>query len=195
MSKILEVIDSLNNENVDEIKEQLISETKALNENNRQLYQRAKKAEGFEYNKETKEWVKKEAKEKKENPKPNIESPIKSNEPDYAKLAFLEQRGIINKEDQKLIQDEAERLKMPLTDILSMEHIKSQLKNAKDQREASEGTPKGRGKSGSSSQKDIDYWLAKNKTPEDQELAEKVIEARMKKEESGNKFSDELFTG
>lgn len=118
-----------------------------------------------------------------------------ANEPDYARLAFLEQRGLTNADDQKMVQDEATRLKLPLTDVLGMEHIVSKLKTSKDTREAQAGMPKGRGKAGGQSQNDVDYHLAKGTTPDDVELAEKVINARMKKESNSNKFSDELFTG
>lgn len=200
MSKINEVIDSLNNENVEEIKQQLISEANALSKANSDLYKRAKKAEGFEYNRESKEWIKKE--ESKEEPKNNPkQSEAESSEPDYSKLAFLEGRKITHPDDQKLVMEEAQRLKLPLTDILGMEHIKTKLKNANDQRESEEGMPKGRGKSGGSKFKgDVDYWVDRKnadgtyETPEDQELAEKVISRRMKREEQKSKFSDILYT-
>ena len=118
----------------------------------------------------------------------------KTNEPDYARLAFLEQRGLTNADDQKMVQDEAIRLKLPLTDVLGMEHIKSKLKISKDQREAAEGMPKGRGKAGSNLS-DVDVHLAKGTTPSDLAEAEKVINARMAKEKSVSKFSDDLFVG
>ena len=202
MSKLNEVINSLSDENVEEVKETLLSEADVLAKDNKRLYVRAKKAEGFEYNKTQNKWIKKEV--KTESKKPDAkETAEKSNEPDYARLAFLEQRGLKDPDDQKLVQDEAERLKMPLTDVLNMEHIKSKLKDSNDQREAQAGMPKGKGKPGSSGgQHDVDYWLAKGKkedgtyhTPDDPELASKIIDARVKKEEQGNKFSDELYTG
>lgn len=137
--------------------------------------------------------------------KPETETPkndeIKSNEPDYAKLAFLKGEGVTNPDDQKLVQDEANRLKLPLTDVLGMEHIKSKLKSAQSQREAEAGMPSGSGKgSGGSAKNSVDYWVDKKNadgtyaTPEDQELAGKVIEARMKKEGNANKFSELMFT-
>lgn len=135
--------------------------------------------------------------EPKEEPKPQdkIDKESQSNEPDYAKLAFLEQRGVKHPDDIKLVQEEAERLKLPLTDVLGMEHIKTKLKGNEDTRESKAGMPKGRGKAGGATQQDVDYHLAKGTTPDDQELAEKVIDARIAKEESASKFSDELYTG
>jgi len=145
-------------------------------------------------------WKKKAEAKVEEKPKAKAKEE-KSNEPDYAKLAFLKGEKVDNSDDIKLVLDEAERLKLPLTDILNMKHIKSQLKDNKDQREAEGGSPKGKGKSGGSASSEVDYWIDKKnpdgtyKTPEDQELAGKVINARIKKEESKNMFSEELFTG
>ena len=122
--------------------------------------------------------------------KPTPQEPLKpqSNEPDYAKLAFLKSEGIIHSDDQKLVQDEAARLKLPLTDILQMAHIKTQLETVKDQREAMAGMPKGRGQAGGKTQQDVDYWVQKDEVPEDLELAEKVINAKMKKDDSNRMF-------
>ena len=135
---------------------------------------------------------------KAEKPKEETETPkkeaTKENEPDYAKLAWLNSNKVTHPDDQKVIMEESERLKLPLTDILQMEHIKSKLKDSSDQREADDGAPKGKGKSGKAS-RDVDYYLAKGTLPDDLELANKVIEANLKKEETSNKFSDTLFTG
>ena len=198
MPKINEVIDSLTNENVEELKETLKAEASALEKEKSQLYSRAKKAEGFDKDKTTGKWIKKEVKPEETDIKDKNKI---TNEPDYAKLAFLKGEGITHPDDQKLVQDEAARLKLPLTDILQMGHIKSKLKDTQDQRDAQAGMPKGRGSAGGKTQGDVDYWLDKTNpdgtfaTPEDPELAEKVIEARIKKEKQANKFSDELFTG
>lgn len=116
-------------------------------------------------------------------------------EPDYAKLAFLKQEGVIHPDDQKWVQEEATRLKLPLTDILAMAHAKSYLETSKTQREAMAGMPKGKGSASSKTQQDVDYWLAKGETPDDLELAEKVINARMQKEKAKNMFADELYAG
>lgn len=124
-----------------------------------------------------------------------------SNEPDYAKLAFLEGKGVKHPDDQKIVQDEADRLKLPLTDILGMEYIKAKLKDSKSQREAEGGMPDDSGKVSSKSKGSVDHWVGKkNKdgtydTPTDLKLANEVIDARLKAEEGGNKFSDTLYTG
>ena len=135
-------------------------------------------------------------------PKPSTVDPNfnKPSEPDYGRLAYLQSRGITHPDDQKIAQDEADRLKLPLTDVLEMEHIKAKLRTSTETREAQEGMPRGGNRSGGTTQHDVAHWVDKRgsdgqfETPDDQELAEKVIDARMKKE-SSNKFSDSLYTG
>ncbi len=155
-----------------------------IEDSNKQLFERAKKAEG-----ELK-GLRKESKEEPE-AKEEINQP---NEPDYGRLAFLQSKGIDHPDDIKTVQDEADRLKLPLTDVLGMKHIQANLQESKETREAQSGMPKGSKRSGGTTQHDVEYHIAKGTTPDSQELAEKVVEARMKKE-SQNKFSDSLYTG
>ena len=126
-------------------------------------------------------------------PKPQDKPISQSNEPDYGRLAYLHSRGIAHPDDQKVVQDEANRLKLSITDVLEMEHIKSRLQGQKDEREAKAGMPKGTSRSGGNTPQDVEYHLAKGTTPDDQELAEKVVEARIGKQKQ-NKFSDTLYT-
>ncbi len=166
-------------------------EKNELEEKNRQLFERAKKAEleSKELKAKMKELSSEETSKAKE-PEPQ------SDEPDYAKISFLEQRDVVHPDDQKIVKDEAERLKLPLTDVLQMEHIKTKLQESKDGREAKEGMPKGKGRTGQTSRDDVDYYMDKpNELPEDQDLASKVVEARMNKHETDNKFSKILFKG
>ena len=173
--------------------ESLKEDNVALEEKNKQLFERAKKAEGFEKDSDG-NWSKVEKAEKPKASEDKTE--VKSDEPDYAKLAFLEQKGVEHPDDQKIVKDEAERLKLPLTDILQMEHIKAKLQESKDGREAKEGMPKGKGRTGQASKEDVDYYLDKpDELPEDQELAGKVVEARLKKIDKASQFSDIPFIG
>ena len=109
-------------------------------------------------------------------------------------MAYLEAKGINHPDDQKIIQDEVERLKLPLTDVLQMEHIKSRLQTNKDTREAKEGLPRGGSRTGGYTQHDVEYYLANpDKRPDTQELAEKVLEAKMTQEKNANTFSDQMY--
>lgn len=132
-------------------------------------------------------------KPKGDDPKPDAKQ---SNEPNYGEIAFLKGEGVKHPDDQKYIKDEASRLKLPLTEVLEMEHVKTALKNNTDKRETEAAMPKGKGKAGGSTPQDVEYHLAKGTTPDnDLELAEKVIAAREKQTSEGSKFSDDLYTG
>ena len=167
------------------------------------------KKEAYENQKIRAEKAERELKELKaetQTPKKEVETETpkkeeQSNDPDYAKLAFLEGKGIKHPDDQKIVQDEASRLKLPLTDILGMEHIKGKLKNAKDQREAEDGMPDGGGKPGGGSKGSVEHWVnKKNKDGSyalsgNLELDSKIIDARTKQHVESNKFSEELYSG
>ena len=142
------------NENLDSLNEEQAGsendDSAALKEKNRQLFERAKKAEteakelkAFKAEAEAK--AKAEA-EKAKAAKADVSE--KPNEPDYARLAYLETKGIAHPDDQKIVQDEADRLRLPLTDVLAMEHIKARLQANQDERTAKAGIPKGNGRSG-----------------------------------------------
>ena len=191
MEKETETVDSPNDETTEESSSEeteVAHKESELTEKNRQLFERAKKAETEA--KELREKLKSSTKtEETVEAKPESQS----NEPDYARLAFLNGKGIEHADDIKVVMDEAKRLKLPLTDVLGMKHIQIQLQDAKDDRTAKAGMPKGKGRTGGNTQNDVDYWLSKGETPDDQELAEKVVNARMKKETSGKMFSDTLY--
>lgn len=167
-----------NQGNLDALKEQL----KETSDKNRQLFERAKKAEA-----ELKEFrAKAEAKPESQ-----------PTAPDYGRLAFLQTKGIDHPDDIKMVESEAERLKLPLTDVLGMPHVQAQLTALRDERTAKEGLPHGTGKAGGNQKGTLEYWLAQGEgkvptTPDgniDQELAEKVVEARIKKEKSDAQFA------
>lgn len=137
--------------------------------------------------------IKAELKEAKSKLEAKPEPAPQSNEPDYGKLAYLHARGLSHDEDIKIVNDEASRLKLSLNEVLSMPHIQSKLKTNQEVREAQEGMPNGSKHGSGKGIKDVDYWLAKGGLPENQELAEKVVEARMK-QEKGSKFAAEMFS-
>jgi len=189
-----------NNENLDSSNEEEAveaSEDKSTTDNNqgdemsdreKQLLARAKKAEG-------------KLKDLKGNVEEPADEPVKAkpNEPDYSNdyglQALLEQRGHKHPDDKKLILDEATRLKMSPLEVSEMAHIKAGLKDAKSQREAEAGQPKGGSRGSDKVANDVDHHIKKGTTPDDLELAEQVINKRMGVEKKSNEFADDLFTG
>ena len=76
--------------------------------------------------------------------------------------------------------DEAARLKLPLTDVLQMEHIKSKLEASKQTRDSQAALPKGQGRKGDTSKGEVEYYLEHpDEHPDDLELHNKVIEAKI----------------
>ena len=118
-----------------------------------------------------------------------------SNEPDYGRLAYLNSSGTTHPDDQKIVIEEAKRLQLPLTDVLQMEHMKSRLQANKDQRDSQAGISiKGGKRTGGATQHDVDYWLARpDERPDTQEMAAKVLHAKMAKEKAANTFSDVMY--
>ena len=151
-----------------------------LSDKNRQLFERAKKAEGFE--KKDDQWVKvakPEPKVETTQAKPEAKPESQSDEPNYGRLAYLDQKGITNADDKKWVEEEATRIKLPITDVLEMEHVKGHLKAVKTEREAQEGMPSGSKRTGGTTKNQVEYYLQKGGLPDDQKLAEEVVEARM----------------
>ena len=113
--------------------------------------------------------------------------------PDYGKLAFLQTKGIDHPDDIQVVENEANRLKLALTDILAMKHIQDRLKENKETRTAELGiTIDGSNRSSNATKNQVDYCVAKGGLPADQDLAAKVVNARMTKDQ-GSKFADEMF--
>ena len=190
-----ELIDSLTNENVDEVKEQLTSETSALNETNSQLYSRAKKAEGFEKGKDGK-WIKKEIKSK-----PVVETEDKKiikkpDEIDYGQKTFISQILKVDLGDEKqmaLISDYRDNGKS-LDDLAVNKHFQNDLKDIKTAQSVKDATPSSNKRSAGSSGKAVDYWLKKYQdgtplqdVPKD--LRTEVLNTRLSKDEKKSHFS------
>ena len=97
-------------------------------------------------------------------------------------------------DDQKIVLDEAKRLKLNVEEVVGMEHIRAKLKENKSQRNAEAGTPNKSGKSGGVSQGDVEYWIDKKDadgnylSPDDIDLYEKVSNARVAREQSSGMF-------
>jgi hypothetical protein len=128
--------------------------------------------------------------------KKEVEAPKESNEPDYARLAYLASQKVEHPDDQKLVMEEANRLKMPLTDVLNMEHVKAKLTASQQQRDAENGSPTGSGRKGGAGKGDVDYYLSHpDEVPPNLKLHNEVIDARIKRETENSMFSQVPFVG
>lgn len=141
-----------------------------------------------------------EAKVETKTPKKDEQSDETDNTERLDKLT-LKSEGITHIDDAKVVLDEANRLKLPVEEVMNMEHIKSKLKDAKDQRDAEDGMPDGKGDSGSSNKTSVDHWVNKkdkdgkymHPSGNDLKFQNEIIDARVNQQEQGNKFSDDLY--
>jgi len=181
MSKLTELIGSLSNENVDEVKELLASEAKVSEKSSSQLYTRAKKAEGFE--KKDGQWIKKE---KKEEPKVDDKKAEKS-KLDFGEKAFLKAYGIEGEEALDFIASMRERTGDELDILVNDEIVTAKLKAFKDASAAKDAIPSKTNRSNQSDAKEnVDYWIKKGELPKDTELRKKVVNAKLDIEKSAN---------
>ena len=189
MSKIHEVIDSLTDEQIaPDIRETLKTAATAEDKERSQLYSRAKKAEGFEKNKETGKWIKKEIK----GIKPEVKQT--ADELDYAQKAFINNVLGVKINDTEQIELVKEYLAngKKLDDLIDNKYFKNDLKDIQDNQAAKEAMPSGRRGTGGGSAKDtVDYWLNKNEIPpaDKPELRKQYVNEKYKREKSVSHFA------
>lgn len=175
-----ENLNSLNEENQDDLGA-LQERLQKVEEANRQLFERAKKAEG-----ELKDFKK----------EPSVE-PKKSGELDYGQLAYLKAFGIEEEEDVNYLVSESQTTGKSLKDLMGFKYIKEHLKEAEDIRSSREGTPTSANRTSSPARSSADYWIAKGQMPplDQPELRREVVKLRLKQEEAVSKFSSTPVVG
>lgn len=136
-------------------------------------------------------------KEEKKEEKPKETKPVKSDEVDYSKLAYLEAKGI-PEEDHDWLLEQAGDTGKPLKELLSKQWIQEELKERKENRTVSEALPKGTKRSSQPIVDSVEYHVSKG-TPldkiEDIQLRRDVLNARLKKEETRNTFTSNPVIG
>lgn len=164
--------------------------TKTL-ELNRQLFERAKKAEGFEKDGEG-NWIKTVVKEA---PKPKAKEATQSDGLDYGQKAFLKSSGI-KKEEFEFVEKQIEESGIKdIEKLLDNGYFQSQLQAERDSAESRAATPKsGEGAGGGESPKSkADYWLDKGElppnTPENQELRREVVRKKSEIAKTSQRFT------
>ena len=180
------------NENLDSINEETTVETEnaegeeldatALNQKNkelananRQLFERAKKAEGFV--KLDGKWVKTPKTEPK--PEEKVVPQAKTGELDDNALDYLDLKGISEAEDIKVIEDIAKKTGMTVRQALKDEYVIAKLDANKRARNVANATPSGVKRGSGSSAQDVDSAVAKfeqtGELPTDYELRSMVV--------------------
>ena len=189
---INENIDSTNDEETtdsEQISEQTLeslkSETEELRAKNRQLFARAKKAEGFEL--KDNKWIKPEIKEE---PKPKLSE--NQEILDYGQLAFYNSKSDSEKleldEDIEYLKEQVKETGKSQSYILGSKWFQSELKARKETRVSKNAVPSGSQRSTTTAKDSADYWLDKPFSEVPPEMKGKVVARRMEKEKSGSDF-------
>ena len=151
---------------------------KEVEETNRQLFERAKKAEGFV--KVDGKWVKAPKPEEAVATTQKLEAT--AGELTETQLDYLDVKGITDDEDIALIQSVMNRTGLTVRKALTDTYVQSTLKENQDARAAKNATPTSTRRTGQSENDSVEYWLAENertgKLPDNFELRTKVIDAK-----------------
>lgn len=117
---------------------------------------------------------------------------------DYGQQAFLNSLDIKEDDEQELARSIMEDTGKTLKDVVKSNYFKSELKDLRDEKAAADALPSSK-RTGQSSPSSVEYWIAKGQlppnTPENRELRQKVVDARIKKEEGGSVFSKQAVVG
>lgn len=186
-------VDFTNADAAKEAYQRVLDERKELADNNKQLYARAKKAEGFEL--VDGEWVKPPKVESKPSKKPS-----QPNELDWGQLAFHNSKTDAVKieaaEDIEFLKQTMEETGKPMDAILGSKWFTSDLQERQAARRSANAIPKGNNRSGQTGITDVDLAVAKYKEtgvlPDDFETRSKVIDKAILEPKKNN---NALFAG
>ena len=148
-----------------------------IEEQNRQLFERAKKAEAKLLNNKVEKKVEKVLEEK-------------AGELDENALAFLDVKGITDQDEIDLIHKVMKNTGQTLREALRDDYVQTKLSKLRNEREKLDATPGSTRRAGNDSVGSIDYWKAryeqKGELPKDFALKSAVINA-IESDHNGNK--------
>lgn len=153
---------------------------KELEDTNRQLFERAKKAEGFV--KVDGKWVKAPREEAKN------ETQAKTGELDETQLDYLDLKGVNEAEDIDVIQAVMKRTGQTVRQALKDEYVQAKLKGNSEKRAVANAMPSGTKRSGAGAGMGLEAAIAKyeqtGEYPSDFELRTQVVNAIVDKASS-----------
>lgn len=106
-------------------------------------------------------------------------------------IAFMEGRGVKTDDEMNFVKSMMDKTGENLKDTLSDDYVQSKLKTMKEVAAVKDATPSGSKRTPTSGKASVEYWLAKGGLPpeSDIQLRRDVLNARIKGEERGNKFT------
>jgi len=180
--------------NVDNGTEATAEDTTALKEkmteleaSNRQLFERAKKAEGFE--KKGEEWVKKEKTEKKSSKKsePNEEFGL-------LQKGFLRSANIVDEEEVQLVKDLMAETGKEIDVLIDTKYFKSELEALQTKKKnelATSGIKTGRGETNAVNT--AEHWIAKGVPPTKEQVPDRKTRAKIARAMMSSQKSSKTF--
>ena len=164
------------------------TEKSDLETKNKQLFERAKKAEGFEPDTEG-NWIK-IIKEPSKSEKKLEKKDKQSDELDYGMKAFLQSNGIT---EFDFVQKQIDESGISLEKLISNGYFQSQLKEFRDQKAIEKAVPGQQRTAGENSKSKAEFWLEKGElppnTPENVNLRREVLNKRIEVERGSTRFS------
>lgn len=131
--------------------------------------------------------VEKEAKAKTE----EVEQPQNKKDFDYSEKAYLKSMGI-EKDEYPFVLKEIQNTGKSLDELLDSKYFQSELKEKREEKASQDAVPLGTKRSSGSARDSVEYWIAKGELPpaDQPELRRKVVNAKIKAEETKSKFTD-----
>jgi hypothetical protein len=118
------------------------------------------------------------------------DSPSKKEGFDYSEKAYLKASGIQATEFD-LVKEVMDATGKSLDEVLDNKHFQAELKDRRDAQASKDAIPTSSKRSAASGRDSVEYWIAKGELPpaDQRELRTKVVNAKMKASQEGNKFS------
>lgn len=116
-----------------------------------------------------------------------------SNELDNGTIALLNVNGIKDTAELDLVKKIVKETGRPVSEVIGSKYFQAELKDLRES-VAADGAASAKGgqRNGNAARDTVDYWIAKGELPprDQEELRRKVVNARIKKEQSKNQFTD-----
>ena len=119
------------------------------------------------------------------------ESTTNSTSNDLGEKAYLAVNGIKTADEVAFFKKMKQETGKDAESLLDSTYFQSEFKNFKELKASSDAVPTGSKRSNNSQVDSVEYWIAKGELPkgeENRKLREDIVNARMKKENSGGMF-------
>lgn len=111
----------------------------------------------------------------------------KSDDLDYGAKAYLTANGIKGSKEFDFVKDELKKSGEDLDSLIENDYFKAKLEKFRNLNKTTEAIPKGSRRS-SVTTDSVEYWMSKPMEEVPQEMRIKVVNARLKKDESKGQF-------